>query len=131
MDEWDFIKKNLVRAGLVREVPYTEDVFEEELERKMAVALVRDRYGYCQTIFVSLCGSPPRAFAVISLRDSIEPDGLAHVRKILVLDGELRHYKTMIPYNSSSVFWLVDTKKLLDRDDVVVMNEKDMIKGGA
>ena len=130
-DEWTTIKELMARAHCGKGAKLC--IIDDDMKRRMVVAFIPADYGAYSTIFIALEGSPPKAYAIISFSsdahdlkklDIIYPD------IIKILDAGLKHYKTFYPKISlpsclpKKYYCLrqLSIKKLLSRDDVVIVN---------
>ncbi len=82
---WDYVKHLLVSAhcgDLSR--PSALQCYKFDItDRPMVVAFMKDYYGYYSTIFVSLEGSPPKAYAILQVCETDE-------FKLIKENGELK-----------------------------------------
>ncbi len=70
LEGWDYIKHLLALAHCGRNFsrPGTVRCYNDDIEnRKMIIAFMKDYYGFYSTIFVSLSGSPPKAYAILQV----------------------------------------------------------------
>lgn len=91
---WDYIKELMVRAYCGRK----KCVEEEMRYRYMIVAIMRDSYnGRGYTIFISLHGTPPKAYAVLQAIDDFDPerDDEVTIGYVRVYGLEFKHYTTL------------------------------------
>jgi len=138
LEGWDYIK-HLLASTHCRQ---GSECYKIDIEdRNMIIAFMKDYYGYYSTIFVSLNGSPPKAYAILRVRFShefklIKEDGelkaldrwsgksgdeiYIDIIKILYLD--LTHYRTIRQTNGLTPVVELSLKELLSRKDVIVMN---------
>jgi len=145
-NSWDYIKHLLALAHCGR----NSRCYKVDIEdRQMIVAFMKDYYGLYSTIFVSLNGSPPKAYAILKVCFGkefklIKEDGELkafyrsgkngdeidiNIIKILYLD--LTHYRTIrqgftignISFiDGSTPVVTLSLKELLSRKDVIIMN---------
>jgi len=136
---WDYVKHLMALVDCGNRKP---DCYEFDMERRtMAVTFMYDNYGFCSTIFVSLNGSPPKAYAVLKTRDGekfelrrvngevkayYEFDGFKDeigIGELVVLDTGL---SVREPYEIDPETWRpvlkLDLKETFSRDDIIVMN---------
>ena len=57
IDNLDWIKEQIIKIS---------DLQENEIKRDLIVNPIKDNYGKVGTIFFSLCGSPPRGYAIFT-----------------------------------------------------------------
>ena len=126
-DEWTAIKSLLAEAHCGRDP--SKCYFDDMQKRRMIIAFMPDNHDLCSTIFVSLSGSPPKAYAIIYLYDwPFDPERHDTVKPfaIKILRGDLKHYRTLYPQLSLPERLLclkqLSIKKLLSRNDVVIVN---------
>ena len=137
-DSWDYIKHLLASAHCGRDSRcYKVDIED----RQMIVTFMKDYHGLYSTIFVSLNGSPPVAYAILKVCFGeefklIKEDGELKVssgfsgksgdkiciNKIKVLDPDLLHYRTVEEVDMAKPVVKLSLKELLSRKDVIVMN---------
>jgi len=138
-DSWDYIKHLLASAHC----EHDSRCYKSDIEnRPMIVAFMKDYNGpLYSTIFVSLKGSPPKAYAILRVCDGnefklIKDNGelkaycswwgesgdkiCINTIKILYLD--LLHYRTVKEVDMSKPVVKLSLKELLSRKDVIMMN---------
>jgi len=137
-NSWDYIKHLLASAHCEQ----GSECYKFDIEnRQMIVAFMKDYNGLYSTIFVSLGGSPPKAYAILKVCfdeefELIKEDGELKVssgfpgksgdkiciNKIKVLDPDLLHYRTVDEVDMAKPVVKLSLKELLSRKDVIVMN---------
>ncbi len=139
---WDYVKHLLASAHCGRNFsrPGTVRCYNDDIEnRKMIIAFMKDYYGFYSTIFVSLSGSPPKAYAILQVDDFhefklIKEGGELKVfypysrgngdeieiEVIKVLHFDLSSYRTIRGIAKPVV--KLSLKELLSRNDVIIMN---------
>ncbi|AZG03945.1 hypothetical protein [Sulfolobus spindle-shaped virus] len=142
LEGWDYIKHLLALAHCGRNFsrPGTVRCYNDDIEnRKMIIAFMKDYYGLYSTIFVSLNGSPPKAYAILQVHgfrefELIKEDGELkafypysgkngdeiEIEVIKVLHFDLSSYRTIRGIAKPVVE--LSLKELLSRKDVVIMN---------
>ena len=143
MKGWDYIKHLLATAHCKPD----SMCYEFDIEnRQMVVAFMKDYSGSAySTIFVSLKGSPPKAYAILRVCDMKEfrfvkendelkvfypwleesSDKIC-VNTIKILDSDLLHYKTVKEDDMAKPVIELSLKDLLSRKDVIIMNAEVM-----
>jgi len=122
MDGWDVIKSLMAKAHCRSGECFKYDV----KERRMVVAFMRDYYGDYSTIFISLEGSPPKAYAIIHCCEGFDPlkDEKIYPHVIRIFGPHLEHYKKIDVVGKDSAFHELNIRKLLSRKDVIIMNSE-------
>jgi len=136
---WDYVKHLMALVDCGNRKP---DCYKFDMERRtMAVTFMYDNYGFCSTVFVSLNGSPPKAYAVLKthggekfelrrvngeVKAYYEFDGFKdeiEIGELVVLDSGLsvRKPHEIDPETRRPVLKL-DLKETFSRDDIIVMN---------
>jgi len=115
---WDLIKEMMAKA-------YVRDRWRRQLFRRLVVSFLRDYNGEYGTIVLTLEGSPPKAYAIIT---ALEGDGhrseLIEVGPILILRPDLSVYKRIRTYGDLyHKLRFLSLNALLKREDVVLMNK--------
>ena len=100
---WDYIKRLMMKAYCRSNMACIEG---EIGYRVMIVSILRDSYnarGY--TIFASLHGTPPKAYAIIQAVNDFNPekDDKITVWLVKVYGPEFRHYRTLTGYYTISL----------------------------
>jgi hypothetical protein len=137
--DWDYVKHLMALVDCGNRNP---KCYIYDMERRtMTVAFMYDNYGFCSTMFVSLNGSPPKAYAVLRTPD-LEKFELRKVNgevkayyefsgfedeieigELVVLDIGL---SVREPYEIDPETWRpvlkLDLKEAFSRDDIIVMN---------
>jgi hypothetical protein len=139
MKGWDYIKHLLATAHCRP----GSTCYEFDVEnRQMVVAFMEDYNGSLySTIFVSLKGSPPKAYAILRVCDMKEfrfvkengelmvfyplsgkSSDKIYVNTVKILDSDLLHYKTVKEDDMTKPVIELSLKELLSRKDVIIMN---------
>jgi hypothetical protein len=148
MKGWDYIKHLMASAHCGHDFsrPDTVMCYKFDItDRQMIVAFMKDYYGLYSTIFVSLEGSPPKAYAILRVSDAerfklVKENGELKVlnswtgessdkiciNTIKILDSDLLHYRTVKEDDLSKPVVKLSLKELLSRKDVVIMNAEAM-----
>ena len=138
MKGWNYIKHLIALAHCEQ----GSECYKIDIEdRKVIIAFMKDYNGSYSTIFISLEGSPPKAYAILRVCDGkefklIKENGELKVLnswtgksgdkiyidtiKILYLD--LTHYRTIRQTNGLTPVVTLSLKELLSRKDVIIMN---------
>lgn len=134
MKGWNYIKHLLASAHCQQG---TECYKFDVEDRKMVIAFMKDYHGLYSTIFISLDGSPPKAYAILKVCSGeefkLENSELKTlnswtgesidkicINNIKILDSDLLHYKTVKEDDLSKPVIKLSLKELLSRKDVVV-----------
>jgi len=137
-DSWDYIKHLLALTHCGQR----SECYKIDIEnRSMIIAFMKDYYGYYSTIFVSLSGSPPKAYAILRVcftyefklikedgelkvlhRWSGKSDDEIRINKIKLLYLDLTHHRTIKRIDDSTPVVTLSLKELLSRKDVIIMN---------
>ncbi|AZG03531.1 hypothetical protein [Sulfolobus spindle-shaped virus] len=135
---WDYVKHLLASAYCGHDLR----CYEENIEiRKMIIAFMKDYNGLYSTIFVSLRGSPPKAYAILQVCDHHEfklikendelkiynsysgkTTDIICVNKIKVLYSDLTNYRTIGETDMSKPIVRLSFEELFLRKDVIIMN---------
>ena len=138
LEGWDYIKHLLASAHCRQ----GSECYKIDIEdRPMIIAFMKDYYGYYSTIFVSLEGSPPKAYAILQVCETdelklIKEDGELKalyrwsgksgdeicIKAIKVLYLDLTHYRAIRRVDAFKPVVTLSLKELLSRKDVIVMN---------
>jgi hypothetical protein len=138
MKGWDYIKHLMTSAHCGQ----GSECYKVDIEdRKMTIAFMKDYNGSYSTIFISLEGSPPKAYAILRVCSGeefklIKENGQFKVvnswtgkrsdriciNTIKILDLALLHYKTVKEDDLAKPVIKLSLKELLSRKDVIVMN---------
>jgi hypothetical protein len=134
---WDYVKHLMALAHCGSSKPRSE-CYKDDMEgREMVVTFMKDYYGNYSTIFISLNGSPPKAYAILKPSDSdnfelrkVNGELKAHyggetkeeieIYLIKVLRYDLSVYKTIVGTREPVI--RLSLKELLSRNDVIIMN---------
>jgi len=134
---WDYVKHLMASAHCGSSKPRSECYKYDMKDRVMVVTFVKDNYGDYSTIFISLNGSPPKAYAILKLFEfnafelrKVNNELKAYYRGetkeeieidlIKVLRYDLSIYKTIVGTREPVI--RVSLKELLSRKDVILMN---------
>jgi hypothetical protein len=129
---WDYIKHLLASAHCGHDLRcYSYDI----KDRQMIISFMKDYYGFYSTIFISLEGSPPKAYAILQVCETdefklIKENGELKtsngdkicINRIKILDPDLLHYRTVEEVDMSKPVVKLSLKELLSRKDVIIMN---------
>jgi hypothetical protein len=116
--------------------------FEYDMrERRMVITFMKDNYGYYSTIFISLEGSPPKAYAVLKVccdrefkvvkegdemklygRYDKQFDDRVCINRVKVMYFDFDHYKTVREIDMDKPVFKLSLKELFIRKDVIIMN---------
>ena len=138
MKGWDYIKHLIASAHCGQ----GSECYRVDIEdRKMIIAFMKDYNGSYSTLFISLEGSPPKAYAILRVcsgeefkleRENGELKALNSwtgessdkicINTIKILDFDLLHYKTVKEDDLSKPVVRLSLKELLSRKDVIIMN---------
>jgi len=139
---WDYVKHLMALAHCGGKRCYGTETYWDDLERPMIVAFMKDDYGYYSTIFMSLNGSPPKAFAGLQANafelgkvngefkvflwgNTVTEEIPVHF--IAVYDSGFKTYRRITlapgPVNVDVEFKIGD---LLSRKDVLIMNFENL-----
>jgi len=121
---WDYVKYLMARMHCGMDNTCIETDMED---RKLVVAFLRDWYGKYSTIVLTLSGSPPKAYTIISA-DEFDPkkDDAIVVLHLLVCSITLKPCRR---YDGFSIDFKkhglsnLSIRELLSRKDTVVVNE--------
>jgi len=135
---WNYIKHLIALAHCEQ----GSECYKINIEdRKVIIAFMKDYNGSYSTIFISLEGSPPKAYAILRVCSGkefklIKENGELKVlnswteesgdkiciNTIKILDSVLLHYKTVKEEDMSKPVVKLSLKELLSRKDVIIMN---------
>jgi len=135
---WNYIKHLIALAHCEQ----GSECYKIDIEdRKVIIAFMKDYNGSYSTIFISLEGSPPKAYAILRVCSGeefklIKENGELKVlnswteesgdkiciNTIKILDSVLLHYKTVKEEDMSKPVVKLSLKELLSRKDVIIMN---------
>ena len=138
MKGWDHIKHLMALAHCGHDLMcYKEDM----TNRPMVITFMKDNHGLYSTMFVSLEGSPPKAYAILQVCEfkefklikennelklfnswSGKSDDKICIRAIKVLYLDLTHYRTIRNVDAFKPVIKLSLKELLSRKDVIIMN---------
>lgn len=138
MKGWNYIKHLIALAHCEQ----GSECYKIDIEdRKVIIAFMKDYNGSYSTIFISLEGSPPKAYAILRVCSGeefklIKENGELKVlnswteesgdkiciNTIKILDSVLLHYKTVKEEDMSKPVVKLSLKELLSRKDVIIMN---------
>jgi len=137
-NSWDYIKHLLALAHCRQG---SECYKVDMTDRQMIIAFMKDYHGLYSTIFVSLNGSPPKAYAILKVCETdefelIKEDGELktlyslsgksgddiYIRTIKILYLDLTHYRTIRNIDMFKPVVTFSLKELLSRKDVIIMN---------
>jgi formate-dependent nitrite reductase cytochrome c552 subunit len=138
MNGWHYVKHLLAIAHCGHDLRCYKDDIEN---RQMVIAFMKDYNGIYSTIFISLEGSPPKAYAILRVCSGdefklIKENGELKVfsswtgksgdkicvNAIKILDSALLHYKTVKEEDMSKPVVKLSLKELLSRKDAIIMN---------
>jgi len=138
MKGWGYIKHLLTLAHCEYDLECQKIDIED---RKMIITFMKDYNGFYSTVFVSLEGSPPKAYAILRVCSGEEfklvkengelkvlnawtgeSVGKICINTIKILDYNLLHYKTVKEEDMSKPVIKLSLKELLSRKDVIIMN---------
>jgi len=137
---WDYIKHLMASAHC----GHSSRCYKDDIEnRPMVIAFMKDNYGFYSTIFISLEGSPPKAFAILKTCDCCpfnfikennklkvyyQYEGKYHdkmcINEIKILRFDLTHYKTIREIDMDKSVANLSLEELLSRKDVIIMNSE-------
>jgi hypothetical protein len=135
---WDYIKSLMASAHCGTDSKCLKYDMEE---RRMVITFMKDNYGYYSTIFVSLEGSPPKAYAVLKVccgrefrvvkegnevklygRYDKQFGDVVCINRVKVMYFDLDHYKTVRETDIDKPVFKLSLKELFIRKDVIIMN---------
>jgi len=123
---WDYIKYLIARKHCGEE---SRCISFDMLERPMIVSFLSDNYGKCSTVIISLSGSPPKGYAVLSLGDNpieIGKDDVIVPKIIMVCDGNFKcrryEYWKWREYMEKHKIDKLHISDLLNRKDVTIIS---------
>jgi len=137
--DWDYVKHLMAIAHCGSNKRRSECYIVDIKNRTMIVTFMKDYYGYYSTIFISLNGSPPKAYAILKVSDfnefelrkvnnelkayygtKGETKEEIEIDLIKVLRYDLSVYKTIVGIQEPVI--RLSLKELLSRKDVIIMN---------
>ena len=137
---WDYIKHLMASAHCGHDSRCYKDDIEN---RPMVIAFMKDNYGFYSTIFISLEGSPPKAFAILKTCDCCpfnfikennklkvyyQYEGKSYdkicINEIEIFRSDLTHYKTIREKDRDKSVANFSLEELLSRKDVIIVNSE-------
>jgi len=135
---WDYVKSLMASAHCGTD----SKCFKYDMrERRMVITFMKDNYGYYSTIFISLEGSPPKAYAVLKVccdhefkvvkegdemnlygRYDKQFDDRVCINRVKVMYFDFDHYKTVREIDMDKPVFKLSLKELFIRKDVIIMN---------
>jgi hypothetical protein len=140
---WDYIKSLMASAHCGTDPKCLKYDMEE---RRMVITFIGDNYGYYSTIFISLEGSPPKAYAVLKVccghefktvndgngvklygKHGEQSGDRVCINKVKIMDSDLNNYKTLRVIKADKPVIKLSLNELLSRKDVVLKGSEEKI----
>jgi len=128
---WNYIKVLLSKAHSSFRYEYIDN---DILKRKMFVALLFDGYNILDTIFISLGGSPPKAYLIMQLNHADQINEENYLNKLfkpiglLLCNSDMSKCKRITPSDDEEIYQRIGEltiKELMERKDAVIGTVKE------